>query len=252
MGFSRWRLVLPEARGGAEDRRDGARSTPKKVARPRVGPSCKGKVRRCGRRARAGPPAFAGGRLWPVGPDRERPGSGTNRSAGVGPGNRAVQRAHPFREPGPHLTQRQRHHHRPRQTDARSHPEQPPDEVLLELEAAVQTGVDPFQGRAPTIAALPRGTAVRGGGEDAPVVPVGHDVHHAPVLSREGCGPPAAVVARKLRTSDSGRGVVRLGSRCARAVSRLAGRRDARDAPRVLRACAYTRRSAEPRALSVR
>ena len=112
-------------------------------------------------------------------------------------GNRAVQRTHPFGAPGAHLTQRERHHHRERQAHARAHPGQAPHEVLLELEAAVQTGVDPFQGRAPTVAALPCGAPVGGGGEDALVVPVEHDAHHAPVLpalaapqsARTPCGP---------------------------------------------------------------
>ena len=75
-------------------------------------------MRRCGRCARAGP--------WPAGPDRERLGGGASRSAGVGPGDRTVQRAYPFRASGPHLTQRRRHHHRQRQTDPRSHPREPP------------------------------------------------------------------------------------------------------------------------------
>ena len=77
------------ARRGRWGRRDGARSTPMRAGKPRIRRSCKGKMRRCGPRARAGP--------WPAGPDRERLGGGASRSAGVGPGDRAVQRAHPFR-----------------------------------------------------------------------------------------------------------------------------------------------------------
>ena len=50
----------PRACRGRWRRRDGARSTSKRPTRPRIGPSWKGKMRRCGRRARAGPPAFTG------------------------------------------------------------------------------------------------------------------------------------------------------------------------------------------------
>ena len=51
---------------------DGAGSSPKRTRRPRTGRSCKGKRRLCGRCARAGPPRFRGGGLWPAGPGRER------------------------------------------------------------------------------------------------------------------------------------------------------------------------------------
>ena len=118
--------------------------------------------------AREPAPRFRGGRPWPARPDRDRweryqPVSRCRpkacpRESG---GNRAVQRTHPFGAPGAHLTRRERHHHRERQAHARAHPGQAPQEVRLELEAAVQTGVDPFQGRAPTVAALPCGAPVR-------------------------------------------------------------------------------------------
>ena len=118
--------------------------------------------------AREPAPRFRGGRPWPARPDRDRweryqPVSRCRpkacpRESG---GNRAVQRTHPFRAPRPHLTRRERHHHRERQAHARAHPGQAPHEVRLELEAAVQTGVDPFQGRAPAVAALPCGAPVR-------------------------------------------------------------------------------------------
>ena len=116
-------------------------------------------------------PRFRGGRLRPAGPDRDR----WERSEPVSrcrpkacpresEGNRAVQRTHPFRAPRPHLTHRERHHYRERQAHARALPGQASQEVLFELEAAVQTGVDPFQGRAPAVAALPCGAPVGGGG----------------------------------------------------------------------------------------
>ena len=63
--------------GGGATRRDGLR---KGAGKPRIGPSCKGKMRPCGRRARADP--------WPAGPDRER----LERSQPV--------RRYRFREPG--------------------------------------------------------------------------------------------------------------------------------------------------------
>ena len=62
VGFSRRRLAPPGHAGGAGD---GARSTPKRAARPRIGPSWKGKMRRCGRRA------SAGASFWPARSDRE-------------------------------------------------------------------------------------------------------------------------------------------------------------------------------------
>ena len=108
----------PRACRGRWRWRDGARSTSKRPTRPRIGPSWKGKMRRCGRRARAGPPAFAGAGSGPrdrIGRDLGAEPAGQPVSAQSLPprkrGNRAVQRAHPFRAPGPHLTQRERHHH---------------------------------------------------------------------------------------------------------------------------------------------
>ncbi len=121
------------------------------------------------------PPCFRRGRLQPAGPDREKIGAqpaGQPVSAQSLPprkwGEPGVQRAHPFRAPRAHLTQRERHHHCERQAHARAHPGHAPEEVRLELEATVQTGVDPFQGRAPKVAALSCGATVEGGGEDVP------------------------------------------------------------------------------------
>ena len=94
----------------------------------------------------------------------------TSRSAGVGPepvpakaGGTGPysERIRSGRVPSPHLTQRERHHHRQRQTDAHAHPGQAPEEVPFELEAAVEAGVDPLQGRRPTVAALPCGAGLR-------------------------------------------------------------------------------------------
>ena len=53
-----------DGRAGRARRCDGSQSTPKRTRKPRIGPSCKGKMRRCGRCARVGP--------WPEGPDRGR------------------------------------------------------------------------------------------------------------------------------------------------------------------------------------
>ena len=55
MGSSRRRLAPPSRARARWRRCDGARSTPRRAARPRIGPSCKSKLHLCGRRARAGP-----------------------------------------------------------------------------------------------------------------------------------------------------------------------------------------------------
>ena len=77
------------APGALETMRRGV-ATPKRAAKPRVGPSCKGKIRWCGRHAQADP--------WPAKPDRERLGT---EPTGVGPsyGRHGVsgQRRHPHR-----------------------------------------------------------------------------------------------------------------------------------------------------------
>ena len=86
--------VGPGARGGATGRN--------RARRPRIGPSGKGKVRRCARRARTGLPASTGAGSGPR--DRTgRDGSATSRSAGIGPepapgesgGNRATWASRP-------------------------------------------------------------------------------------------------------------------------------------------------------------
>jgi len=67
------------------------------------------------------------------------------------------------------------------------------DEVALEAEAIVDAVVDPLQGVAPIVAALPTGAAVRGRHEDAPVVIVEANAYDASVLARSN---PTGLVAR--------------------------------------------------------
>ena len=145
------------------------------VGRRRVRPSERGGAtgRNRARRVAEDPASGLRARATCAGPNdaHEPPGSG-----GTGSYNEHIRSAHP-----PVPAPSERHHPRQHQADARSHPGQAPEEVLLELEAGVQTSIDPFQGRAPMVAALPCGATVGGGGEDAPVVPAENDAHHAPV-----------------------------------------------------------------------
>ena len=78
---------------------------------------------------------------WPaIGPACVK-GGRPGRSAGIGPRDRGEQRAHALGAPRVHVPQRQRHHHRDRHPDARSHPGDAADEVLLELIAVVEPAV---------------------------------------------------------------------------------------------------------------
>lgn len=75
------------------------------------------------------------------------------------------------------------HHHRQRQSDAGLHFGLTPDKVMLEAKAVVDAVVDPLQGTAPVVPALPGGTAMGGGHEDAPVLLGEFDTDNAPELA---------------------------------------------------------------------
>lgn len=81
------------------------------------------------------------------------------------------------------MPQGHRHHDRQGQADTGGHFRPPPNEVPLEAEAVVDAVVDPFQGAAPVVAALPTRATVGGGHEDAPIVLVETDPHDAPVVT---------------------------------------------------------------------
>jgi hypothetical protein len=81
--------------------------------------------------------------------------------------------------------------------------------LLLEAEVAVDAVVDPLQGAAAVVAALPARAAVRGGDEDAPVVLVELDAHDAPVLARiHPAGLVAFGLALALQAVGGGRAAV--------------------------------------------
>ena len=70
------------------------------------------------------------------------------------------QRAHLLDPTRLHMSQGHGHHHRQRQSDAGLHFGLTPDEVALEAEAVVDAVVDPLQGAAPVVAALPGGAGM--------------------------------------------------------------------------------------------
>jgi len=108
-----------------------------------------------------------------------------------------------------YVSQGHGHHNRQGETDTGLHLRQSADEVPLEAKAVVDAVVDPLQGVAPVVAALPTGAAVRGWHKDAPIVVIEADAQDASVFARiDPAGLVALRAAFALKPIGGGRAAV--------------------------------------------
>ena len=101
------------------------------------------------------------------------------------------------------------HHDGKGQADPGLHLCQAADEMPLEAEAVVDAVIDPFQGAAPIVAAVPTGAAMWGRHEDASIMLVEADPHDASIVPRrDPAGLVAAFTTLALQSIGGGRAAV--------------------------------------------